>query len=126
MNIFAVVVLVRTSKGTLLVSRRNRPDNFGLPGGKVDEGELPIRAARRELKEETGIDGFDFRLIYFLPEPSCGNRLVAVYSCLVDVDQNIQPEDGLNVIWGDIELTAQDDSVFRDFNRQLIDYLRSR
>lgn len=124
MKIFAVVVLAKTSKGTLLVSRRNIPDNFGLPGGKVEDGETPIQAARRELKEETGIDGFDFRFVHFLPEPSCGNRLVAVYSCLVDVDQMIQPEQGLNVIWGDIELTAKEDSVFRDFNRQLIDYLK--
>mgnify|MGYP001493187621 CR=1 FL=1 len=39
----------------LLVSRKDDPNSFGLPGGKVDPGETPLEAAVREVEEETGI-----------------------------------------------------------------------
>ena len=41
---------------------RDHPGQFGLPGGRVEEGEDPVRAARRELDEELavclGVDAF--------------------------------------------------------------------
>lgn len=56
----ADVVALRDSAGVLevlLICRRHDPfaGLWALPGGFVDEWELPEAAARRELAEETGI-----------------------------------------------------------------------
>lgn len=39
----------------LVVDRREQPGVLCMPGGKVEHGESPLAAARRELFEETGI-----------------------------------------------------------------------
>ena len=36
------------------VTSRSRPGDWDIAGGKVSDDELPIRAAAREFKEETG------------------------------------------------------------------------
>lgn len=33
----------------------NLPGMYSPPGGRIEEGETPIQAAKRELKEETGL-----------------------------------------------------------------------
>ncbi len=42
--------------GIVLIERVNEPHGWALPGGFVDYGETLARAARREAKEETGLD----------------------------------------------------------------------
>jgi 8-oxo-dGTP diphosphatase len=44
------------TKLILAVSRKDDPNAFGLPGGKVEHGETEEQAARRELLEETGVE----------------------------------------------------------------------
>lgn len=52
----AATVLIFNDQGKILaVSRKNNPNDFGLPGGKVDADETPAQAAVRELREETGL-----------------------------------------------------------------------
>ena len=55
----AVVMLV-DRQGRILMQHRDAnarvsPDQWGLPGGRVEEGETPVEAARREVHEETGL-----------------------------------------------------------------------
>jgi 8-oxo-dGTP pyrophosphatase MutT (NUDIX family) len=54
-----VIVFRRTGRGAyLLVLRAYR--NWDFPKGMVEPGEDQLTAARRELKEETGLAGVDF------------------------------------------------------------------
>ncbi len=54
----SVVVLAQTPNGLWILNREYRHPTgevlLGPPGGRIDEGEDPLTAAKRELHEETG------------------------------------------------------------------------
>jgi 8-oxo-dGTP pyrophosphatase MutT (NUDIX family) len=58
------------SAGLLLTRRaqhlRNHPGQWAFPGGRLDDGETPVAAALREMREEVGVD---------LPESAVLGRL---------------------------------------------------
>ena len=60
----ATILAINDDGLVLAVSRRNDRHDFGLPGGKVDAGETPENAARRELAEETGLEAGDLALVF--------------------------------------------------------------
>lgn len=61
----AACCLIIAEDGKILaVSRKDDPTAFGLPGGKIDAGELPETAARRELEEETGLKAKSLNLVF--------------------------------------------------------------
>ena len=61
----AVLAIVTRGTEVLLVRRANPPQAgaWGFPGGKVESGETVLDAARRELREETGLTGGKARLL---------------------------------------------------------------
>ena len=50
-----IAAAVLGSRGLLLVSKREAPDVYYLPGGKPEPGEAPLDCLRRELAEELGV-----------------------------------------------------------------------
>ena len=56
----AVVAALAERDGKLLIARRPEDRHMGgkweFPGGKLEKGELPEEALRRELEEELGVD----------------------------------------------------------------------
>src|SRR4029079_14439535 len=53
---FSVAVFCRNA-GEVLLVRHKRLDLWLAVGGEVEAGETPLEAARRELREETGLEG---------------------------------------------------------------------
>ena len=56
-----VPVIIQNSRGEVLLGKRSAnsvtyPSLWGLPGGMPDYGEKLIDAAKREVKEEVGVD----------------------------------------------------------------------
>lgn len=51
-----VDIIIEVDGGIVLVQRKNPPHGWALPGGFVDAGEWIAAAARREAREETGLD----------------------------------------------------------------------
>jgi 8-oxo-dGTP pyrophosphatase MutT (NUDIX family) len=52
----AAGLVIRDNEGRVLVVKPNYKDGWLLPGGTVDPGEAPRTAARREGREELGLD----------------------------------------------------------------------
>jgi 8-oxo-dGTP diphosphatase len=66
-----VLVTLEPRPRVLLIKRKGEPfaGTWALPGGYVEEME-PLRdAARRELKEETGLDGIELEQLHAFGDP---------------------------------------------------------
>ena len=60
-EMLGAVVIIFDEEGRILILKRTEemewmPLKWGLPGGGIEEGERPIEAAVREVKEETTLD----------------------------------------------------------------------
>jgi ADP-ribose pyrophosphatase len=79
----AVMMAVDEKDRILLVRQYRLPAErymWELPAGKLDEGETAIRAAKRELIEETGVRAKKWKkLASFYPSPGYGQEKMTIF-----------------------------------------------
>lgn len=66
----------------VLLCYRHDHDLWNLPGGRVEEGEIPWDALVREIREETGLDAKPVRLIGVYSKPE-KNEIVLSFACQI-------------------------------------------
>ena len=106
-----VVLATRESRPrVLLIQRKKDPfaGSWALPGGFVEEDEKLADAARRELKEETGLDVDDIEQLYTAGDPGRDPRgwtVSVVYLARMDAKQlkPVAADDAKAVGWFPLE-----------------------
>jgi len=102
-------VVLNDKKEILLITEKERPELFKIPGGALDPGEEIAQAAEREVWEETGIKakfesvlGFRHLQNYFFGHPDI------YFICLLKLDPeskeiNIDPKEIAKCSWKPFE-----------------------
>lgn len=62
-------VIINGNRLVLALERTDLPGAWQLPQGGIESSEEPLRAAYREIAEETGISESDLKLLDLYPEP---------------------------------------------------------
>lgn len=100
------VITLEARPRVLLIQRKAEPfaGKWALPGGFVDENERPADAARRELKEETGLEPSELEQLHTFGDPGRDPRgwtVSVVYLTRVRPDEltPVAGDDAAAVSW---------------------------
>lgn len=113
--------------GRLVLIQRRDTGQWGLPGGLIDWGETISTAAKRELKEETGLRLLAInRLVGVYSSPDRDPRMHSISILLaVQAEGNLKIHDPLEVL--DVRAFIPESlplgNLSHDHDRQLRDYL---
>jgi ADP-ribose pyrophosphatase len=93
----AVMMAVDENNRILLVKQFRLPvgkDIWELPAGRLDQGETPLKAAKRELKEETGYRAKKWqKMVEFFPSPGYVAEKMTIYLATELASGEAQPMD---------------------------------
>jgi 8-oxo-dGTP pyrophosphatase MutT (NUDIX family) len=104
-----VLIVVLDEQGRLLVERQYRRgvDDFvyELPAGWIEEGESPIEAAKRELLEETSVNGSGDTCFELYPQP--GFSSMKAYVCILKINTigtaHVGDDEDISTMWMPLE-----------------------
>ncbi len=122
----AVDIIIETPEGLVLIQRKNPPTGTALPGGFIEEGESAEEAARREAREETGLEVELLELLYLYSRPDRDPRRHVISAVFIARAKG-RPTAGDDAARAFLhrEETLPGDLVF-DHREILEDYLRYR
>lgn len=91
-----VDIIIKTEEGVVLIKRKNDPfkGKWAIPGGFVEYGETVENAARREVKEETGLEVEleDLVGVYSDPDRDPRGHMVSICYSAVRKGGNLRPD----------------------------------
>ena len=98
-----VAAVIRDEEDRVLLTQRPEDRHMGglweFPGGKIDEGEAPSQALRRELEEELGIEVIVERSLTFAVHEEPGLRILLLFYGARIVSGEPQAREGQAVNW---------------------------
>ena len=103
--------IIATMNGKVLFTKESQPgmtDYYSLPGGIIEEGELPLDAAKRELLEEVTLESDDWELfIKFdmvgLPRLEYYTYIYIARNCRKVAEQRLDNGEKINLVEGTFE-----------------------
>lgn len=114
--------MIYDDKGNILVQHRRKKvwPGVAFPGGKIEEGESIVSSTIREIKEETGLDVFNLKLVgvkdWYNSEDKV-RTIVFLFKTNEYVGELISSDEG-EVFW--VKLTdIQDYDLASDFDKTL-------
>jgi 8-oxo-dGTP diphosphatase len=108
----AAGVLFRDHRSRVLLVKPSYKAGWEIPGGYVEPGESPKQAARREVREELGIDTPIGRLLVvdWAPHPDEGDKVLFIFDGGELGDENVSPaaRDEIEAVkfWHDSDLAG--------------------
>ncbi len=102
----AVAMLVLDGKGGVVLVRQHRQPVgeilLEIPAGKLEPNEEPLQCARRELLEETGLEGKKWRELFsFYPSPGFCDEIIYLFQVedlTAAVSPTTDPEERISVV----------------------------
>ncbi len=101
----AVMMAVDEKNRVLLVRQYRLPARasmWELPAGRLDPGESPLKAAKRELKEETGYRAKKWKkLVTFFPSPGFLAERMTIFLAknLTEGEQSTMEDERIEIRW---------------------------
>lgn len=78
--------IIKNTEGLILILKHST-GNWLLPGGKINSGENSMDGLKREIKEETGIEGFEINKILDIDSWIENDKGTYVVTFLIDASE---------------------------------------